>query len=60
MLALRVLVGVWFTKYLIQYLGVALYGIVPLAISVSSYINMLTPSLSSAVGRFFCDRSQSG
>jgi O-antigen/teichoic acid export membrane protein len=53
MLALRVLVGVWFTKYLIQYLGVALYGIVPLAISVSSYINMLTPSLSSAVGRFF-------
>ncbi len=52
MLGLNMLVGIWFTKYLIQNLGVALYGIIPLALSVTNYMNVVNSSLNSSVGRF--------
>lgn len=49
---LSILVGLWLTPYLIRHLGVAAYGLVPLAVTVTSYMGLFTMTLNSAVGRF--------
>ncbi len=49
---LSILVGIWFTPYLIRHLGVAAYGLVPLAVTVTSYMGLFTTALNAAVGRF--------
>ena len=49
---LGILVGLWFTPYLIRHLGVAAYGLVPLAVTVTSYMGLFTTALNAAVGRF--------
>lgn len=46
------LLGLWFTPYLIHHLGVAAYGLIPLATTVTSYLGLFTISLNGAVGRF--------
>lgn len=48
----NLLIGMWMTPYLIGHLGIALYGLIPLANSVTSYLSLLTLSLNGAVGRF--------
>lgn len=45
-------VGIWFTRYLIDRLGVSAYGLVPLVSQVVSYLSLLTLSLNSTVGRY--------
>ena len=50
--ALGILVGLWLTPYLIRHLGVAAYGLVPLAVTVTSYMGLFTTALNAAVGRF--------
>jgi membrane protein EpsK len=42
----------WFTRYLIDHLGVATYGLVPLATNITNYMAILTVALSGSVGRF--------
>jgi membrane protein EpsK len=49
---LSILVGLWLTPYLIRNLGVAAYGLVPLAVTAASYLSLLTLGLNAAVGRF--------
>ena len=51
-LGLNILISLWFTPYLIRRLGVEVYGLLPLAFSVTAYLNVLTISLSNAAGRF--------
>jgi membrane protein EpsK len=51
-LVLNVIVGMWYTPYLISHLGVAVYGLVPLASSVTSYMAILTVGLEDAISRF--------
>jgi len=51
-LVLNMMVGLWYTPYLIGHLGVAVYGLVPLAISVTNYMSILTDGFNSAVSRF--------
>ena len=51
-LGVNMVVGLWYTPYLIAHLGVAVYGLVPLAISVTSYLGLLTDGFNSAVSRF--------
>jgi O-antigen/teichoic acid export membrane protein len=51
-LVLNVIVSLWYTPYLIGHLGVAIYGLVPLASSVTAYMAILTEGFNSAVGRF--------
>jgi len=51
-LVLNAVVGMWYTPYLIGHLGVAVYGLIPLASSMTNYITILTQGLNSAVGRF--------
>jgi membrane protein EpsK len=46
------LLGLWFTPYLIHHLGVAAYGLIPLATTVTSYLGLFTLALNGAVGRF--------
>jgi membrane protein EpsK len=45
-------IGVWMTPYLISNLGVATYGLVPLATNITSYLAIITVALSGSVGRF--------
>lgn len=45
-------IGVWMTPYLISHLGVATYGLVPLATNITSYMAIITVALSGSVGRF--------
>lgn len=52
MLALNVIAGLWLTPYLIGHLGVAAYGLVPLATSITSYLSVINSALNSAIGRF--------
>src|SRR5690625_1183187 len=42
----------WLTPYLINRLGVELYGLIPLATAFVSYFNLVTVSISSSVGRY--------
>jgi membrane protein EpsK len=48
----RTVVGIWLTKYLIDTLGMAVYGVVPLVISLTAYLNPITGALNTAVGRY--------
>lgn len=48
----RTFVGIWLTKYLIDNLGIAVYGIVPLVISLTAYLKPITGALNTAVGRY--------
>jgi membrane protein EpsK len=42
----------WMTPYLIGYLGIAAYGMIPLAQNLVSYTSVLTTALNTAVSRF--------
>lgn len=49
----NVLVGLYYTPYLVRELGVAAYGVVPLTLIINQYINVLTGSLTGALSRFY-------
>jgi len=51
-LAANLIVDMWYTPFLIAHLGVAVYGLVPLATSMTSYLTVLTTGLDDAIGRF--------
>jgi membrane protein EpsK len=48
----QIAVTLWLTPYLIGYLGIAAFGIIPLVNSVTSYMAVLTTALNSSVSRF--------
>lgn len=48
----QTLVAVLFTPYLIDRLGVAVFGLIPLANTLASYASVITLSLQGSVGRF--------
>lgn len=48
----QTLVAVLFTPYLIRYLGVAVFGLIPLANSLASYASVFTLSIQGSVGRY--------
>lgn len=50
-LGVNLVVGIWFTAYLVRNLGPAAYGLIPLATAVASYMSVLTSALTSSVGR---------
>ena len=58
--AVNALIGIFLVPYYIGSLGVAAYGIVPLATSITSYIVLISESLSEAVSRYMCVYVQSG
>lgn len=52
-LASNVIVGLIYTPYLIRELGVATYGVLPLALVINLYVNILTNALQNSVTRFY-------
>lgn len=51
-LLLNTVVGIWFTPYLIGVLGVAVFGIATLALSISNYMGLFDSAINNAVGRY--------
>ncbi len=51
-IVLNILVGLLFTPYLISKLGIASYGLVVLAVSLTGYMSIFETAINSAVGRF--------
>ncbi len=49
---LNILIGLLLVPFFIQNLGVASYGIILLATSMTSYVNLVTQSLNSSVSRY--------
>jgi membrane protein EpsK len=48
----NLVVGIWFTPYLIRHLGTKAYGIIPLVSQITGYMIVVTATLNSAVGRY--------
>lgn len=48
---MNIAIGIFLTPFFIETLGIAAYGIIPLATSLIGYIGLLTNSLNSAVSR---------
>lgn len=49
---LRFILGIWFTRFLINSIGVELYGLVPLAWSITQYFSLITLIIDTASGRY--------
>lgn len=49
---LSLMVGVVYTPFVISRMGVEVYGLIPLANSVTNYLGVLTTGISAAVGRY--------
>jgi membrane protein EpsK len=48
---LGILIGFWFTPFMIHNLGTARYGLIPLATTIAGYMTVLTVSVNSSVSR---------
>lgn len=57
---LNIVVSLWLVSYLVRQLGVAAYGLVPLAVTVAGYFNVITAGLNAAVGRHLTVAMSSG
>ncbi len=51
-IAIQALANLWLTPFLIGYLGMATFGMIPLANSIASYMSILTNALNNALSRF--------
>lgn len=52
-LIVNIAIGLFYTPYLVHSLGIAAYGIVPLALIINQYVGVLTTSLTGALTRFY-------
>lgn len=57
---LSVVVGIWFTPFLVHSLGVAAYGLIPLATTVVSYFSLLSQALDATLTRSISHALASG
>ena len=49
----NIIVGVLYTPYLVKTVGIVVYGVVPLALVINQYINVISLSLINALTRFY-------
>lgn len=59
-LVVNVFVGIYYTPYLVNSLGLAAYGILPLALIINQYISVATQTLTHAYTRFYSVALQKG
>lgn len=52
-LCANLIVGIFYTPYLVKSIGVVAYGVIPLSLLLNQYINILANSLTRAITRFF-------
>jgi len=57
---LNIVLGLWFTPYLVRRLGPAAYGFVPLAVQMTDYLRIATLGLNAAVARFLTIALETG
>lgn len=50
---INVVVGLWLVPYLIDHIGVAAYGLVPLSMIFTDYMSVINVSVNTAVSRFY-------
>ncbi len=51
-LLITLFVGLWYTPFMIRSLGVAVYGLVPLASSITNYLSVVTGAVCTMVARY--------
>jgi membrane protein EpsK len=51
-LSLSLVLGLWYTPFMIRRLGAPVYGLVPLASSITNYLSIVTTAIGSTVARF--------
>lgn len=56
----NVLVGIYYTPYLVKSLGLSAYGVLPLALIINQYIGVATQTLTHAYTRFYSVDIQKG
>lgn len=56
----NILVALYYTPYLVEKLGIATYGVLPLALIVNQYINVATGMLTNSFTRFYSIAIQKG
>lgn len=49
---LNVIIGIWLTPYLVRHLGATAFGLIPLAMTISEYIALITNAINGAVARY--------
>lgn len=59
-LIVNIIVGVLYTPYLVRTIGVYAYGVVPLALVINQYINVISLSLVNALTRFYSVEYRNG
>lgn len=59
-LLVNISVGIFYTPYLVRNVGIVAYGIVPLALVVNQYINVISLSLVNALTRFYSIEYRNG
>lgn len=57
---INMIVGIILTPYLIKHMGIVAYGMVPLAMFITSYIGVLTQSLTASVNRCLINALHNG
>jgi len=60
MFALNIVVGLWLVPFLIRHIGIAGYGLIPLATQITSYAGVISESINNAFSRFMTIDIQSG
>lgn len=56
----NIVVGIYYTPYLLKNLGLAAYGVLPLALIINQYIGVATQTLTHAYTRFYSVALQKG
>lgn len=54
----NIALGIALTPYLIKHIGISAYGMVPLAMFITSYVGVLTQSLTASVNRYLINALQ--
>jgi membrane protein EpsK len=48
----NIVIGLWYTPYLVHHLGTAAWGLIPLVTQITSYMTVITATLNSATNRY--------
>lgn len=59
-LFINIIIGIYYTPYLIKNLGLSAYGILPIVLIINQYINILTQTITHSYTRFFSIDIQRG
>lgn len=56
----NIFIGIFYTPFLVNNLGIVAYGVLPLALIINQYVSVITGSLTSSLTRFYTIALQKG